>query len=213
MYTALALSAFVIHMYLYWGAVMIFDTDRKSKTKFVWDVIWNQCVLVFPTLLLQEILLFAPRRTPMWPSAAPLTEGVAAVLGTLLGDVLFYTLHKHMHNPSNPLHHLHNQHHKPLRSAAQALDSSPCEVLLLNLLMPFVGYHILGCCRLTVYGAQALGTVYSVATHSTKMRTPFTQAPHWHHELHHQDSRCNYSIFGWSDILMGTFRDPTAQAT
>jgi hypothetical protein len=206
--TMFTLLIFVLHLCIYWGSVRFWDTSPEVSKLYVERVLCIQIFVILPALMLQEGFIFSTHGTPFWPLLAPWGEGSAAVLAALVGDAVVYAVHREMHIQGTALQRLHDRHLRPISSSAQALDYSTVEVVLLNVLAPFATFHLLGCCRFTIYCAQALGTAYVVAKHSKALRIPCSGTPHWHHELHHADTSCNYSTFGWTDVLLGTFQEP-----
>lgn len=189
---------FFVHLLIYWGLALGCDAidgmPVPPAAKRVRPVLLVQFGVVAPFFALISAT------SGLWAG-----EGTwwRLLLGLVAGDFCVWAVHRHvLHSPAWPRMRLvHAVHHKPLQSAAQALESHPFEVLLLNLAAPLLPLVLLGAPSVPqLQLLSLLATANAVLTHSGSWEH---LVPHGHN-AHHVLNSTNYSNSLLPDWFMGT---------
>jgi len=124
----------------------------------------------------------------------------------IVNEVLFFYVHKKMHEP-----HLykiyHKQHHEfTAPFALAAVYSHPVEFVLADLL-PFTAGFLIFRPHISFVFMWIIGAAMGTQTHHSGYRLPWIarwdEQPNFH-DFHHQRFKCNYGNIGWLDALYGT---------
>lgn len=143
----------------------------------------------------------------------PLYFAVTLVAMILAQDAYFYWTHRAMHHPRlfRTFHWTHHKSNTPTPWAAYAFDAPEAIVMVsfVPLWAALVPMH-----ELAIFAFVTWQIVRNVMGHAGVEMHPVSGRPSplfgwWntttHHDLHHQNGRCNYGLyFSWWDRWMGT---------
>lgn len=184
--------------------------DRGKLWKcFKWTV-FNLVCLTLPFVVMMMLPSLFSRGTLGVRMEGPLpkhTERAWMLVAHLMvNEVLFFYVHKKMHEP-----HLykiyHKQHHEfTAPFALAAVYSHPVEFILADLI-PFTAGFLVFRPHISFVFMWIIGAAMGTQTHHSGYRLPWVarwdEQPEFH-DFHHQKFTCNYGNIGWLDALYGT---------
>jgi len=199
------LTLLLLHVICYWGtatfAWVYFEGPKKRyalhTSKALWEctqlVLWNQLLWgPLSTLLLLFYWGFMFPTTSYWWLPLQFT------INAIIGDALFYTLHRALHH-SWVYPYIHERHHQySIPIGCATFFAHPLEHILANVFPGIIGPLLTQCCFEGWCLWIGLITSTTVLAHSGILKDK-------RHDLHHLYRRVNYGNgFYLLDRLFGT---------